>query len=64
LNIFFTEQQELNLTKVESVLVNQSIIGRILRLGIVVIIGTGGTRKTFIDIIKPTEFRKRFQKTI
>jgi uncharacterized membrane protein YdbT with pleckstrin-like domain len=41
---------ELNLTKAESVLVNQSIIGRILGFGIVVIIGTGGTRKTVIDL--------------
>lgn len=55
---------EINLTKVESVLVNQSIIGRILGFGNVVIIGTGGTRETFIDIKKPTEFRKRFQETI
>lgn len=55
---------ELNLTKVESVLVNQTVFGRILGFGDVVIIGTGGTRETFIDIRKPSEFRKKFQETI
>jgi uncharacterized membrane protein YdbT with pleckstrin-like domain len=55
---------ELNLSKVESVYVNQSVIGRILGFGDVVIIGTGGTRETFIDIRKPTEFRKKFQESI
>jgi uncharacterized membrane protein YdbT with pleckstrin-like domain len=55
---------ELNLSKVESVLVNQSVFGRILGFGNVVIIGTGGTRETFIDIKKPTEFRKKFQESI
>lgn len=55
---------ELNLSKVESVLVNQTVFGRILGFGDVVIIGTGGTRETFIDIRKPAEFRKKFQETI
>lgn len=55
---------ELNLSKVESVGVNQTIFGRILGFGDVVIIGTGGSRETFMDIRKPTEFRKKFQESI
>jgi uncharacterized membrane protein YdbT with pleckstrin-like domain len=55
---------ELNLSKVESVIVNQSIFGRILGFGDVIIIGTGGTRETFNDIKKPLEFRKKFQESI
>lgn len=55
---------ELNLSKVESVMVNQTIFGRILGFGDVVIIGTGGTRETFIDIRNPSEFRKKFQESI
>lgn len=40
---------ELNLSKVESVLVNQTLVGRVLGFGDVVIIGTGVTRKTLMD---------------
>jgi hypothetical protein len=51
---------ELNLSKVESLLVNQIVIGKILRFGDVVIVGTGGTSESFIDIRKPSEFRKKY----
>ncbi len=52
---------ELNLTKIESVNINQSIWGRILDYGSIQIIGTGGTKETFINISRPLEFRKKFQ---
>lgn len=52
---------ELNLEKVESIGVNQSILGRILGYGTVVITGTGGTRERFDFISRPLEFRKAFQ---
>lgn len=52
---------ELNLTKIESVNVHQKIWGRILGYGSIQIIGTGGTKETFINIKKPLEFRKKFQ---
>jgi uncharacterized membrane protein YdbT with pleckstrin-like domain len=52
---------ELNLSKVESVKIHQNILGRILGFGNIQIIGTGGTRETFINIKKPLEFRKKFQ---
>ena len=52
---------ELNLTKIESVNVNQSILGRILGFGSIQIVGTGGTRESFTNIRKPLRFRKKFQ---
>lgn len=52
---------ELNITKVESVNIDQSILGRILGYGSIIIVGTGGTKEIFYDIAKPLEFRKAFQ---
>lgn len=52
---------ELNLSKVESVNVDQSILGRILDYGTIIVIGTGGTRESFADLAAPLEFRKQFQ---
>lgn len=52
---------EMNLNKIESVNVDQSIIGRLLGYGTITIIGTGGTRESFPDIGHAVEFRKRFQ---
>jgi len=52
---------EMNLNKIESVNVDQSIMGRLLDYGSITIIGTGGTRETFHDIGAAVEFRKRFQ---
>jgi len=52
---------EMNLGKVESVNVDQSILGRILGYGTIVINGTGGTKEPFSNISAPLEFRKQFQ---
>jgi len=52
---------EMNLAKVESVNVDQSILGRILGYGNIIIIGTGGTREPFYRISRPLDFRKAFQ---
>jgi uncharacterized membrane protein YdbT with pleckstrin-like domain len=52
---------ELNLTKVESVNVVQSVLGRILGFGSIQIVGTGGTKEIFPNIVKPLKFRKKFQ---
>jgi len=52
---------ELNIPKVESVNVDQGILGRILGYGSISIVGTGGSRETFYNISKPLEFRKAFQ---
>ena len=52
---------EMNLSKVESVIVDQSIWGRILGYGSITVIGTGGTNEPFTHIANPMEFRKQFQ---
>jgi uncharacterized membrane protein YdbT with pleckstrin-like domain len=52
---------EMNLSKIESVNVDQTVIGRIFGFGDITIIGTGGTRETFSHIQKPLELRKAFQ---
>jgi len=52
---------ELNLTKIESVNINQNIWGRILGYGSIQLIGTGGTKETFVNIKSPIKFRKKFQ---
>ena len=52
---------EMNISKIESVNVDQSVMGRILNYGSITIIGTGGTRETFHNIAKPLAFRKSFQ---
>ena len=52
---------EMNLSKIETVNVDQSIMGRILDYGSITVIGTGGTREIFNDIANPMQFRKAFQ---
>ena len=52
---------EMNLSKIESVNVDQTIMGRILGYGTITVIGTGGTRESFARISKPMEFRRVFQ---
>ena len=64
IGLFSRRTLELNLTKVESVLVNQTFVGRIFGFGSIIIIGTGGTRETFIDIKNPTQFKNKFQEIL
>lgn len=59
--IFSRYTLEMNLNKIESVNVDQSIFGRMFGYGTITIIGTGGTKESFTDIGRPTEFRKHFQ---
>lgn len=54
---------EINLTKIESVNINQNFLGRLLNYGTIVIIGTGGTKQIFHKIDKPIEFRKTLLET-
>lgn len=55
---------EMNLSRVESVQVEQTVLGRILGFGSVKIIGTGGTKETFEHIKDPVLFRKYFNELI
>jgi uncharacterized membrane protein YdbT with pleckstrin-like domain len=52
---------EMNINKVESVNVDQGLLGRLLGYGTIKIIGTGGSKETFDKIMNPLEFRKKFQ---
>jgi uncharacterized membrane protein YdbT with pleckstrin-like domain len=52
---------EMNLTKIETVNVDQTVMGRILNYGSITIIGTGGTKETFHNIARPMAFRRAFQ---
>lgn len=52
---------EINLQKIESISVDQTILGRILDYGNIVVIGTGGTKEPFSNIAAPMEFRKQYQ---
>jgi len=52
---------EMNLNKIETVNVDQSIWGRIFGFGTITIVGTGGTREVVDSISKPLEFRRKFQ---
>jgi uncharacterized membrane protein YdbT with pleckstrin-like domain len=49
---------ELNLAKVESIGVDQSLLGRMLNYGTIVVVGTGGTREPFANISHPLDFRR------
>jgi len=55
---------EMNLQKVESVKADQSILGRLLGYGSIMIVGSGGTKEIFYRISHPLEFRKMFQQQI
>jgi len=52
---------EMNLNKVETINVEQSIWGRLFGFGTIVIVGTGGTKEVFNDIKSPLLFRRKFQ---
>lgn len=55
---------ELNLSKIESIRVEQGILGRILNYGDVFVIGTGGSREPIPRIAHPLEFRRRYDEIL
>lgn len=64
IGLFRRITDELSLSKVESVKVDQGIIGRIFNFGTVSIIGTGGSRAVMKPIVSPVEFRKIVQEAL
>jgi len=52
---------ELNISKIESVNVRQSVMGRLFGYGALEFTGTGGTKEIFVNIAHPTEFKKKVQ---
>jgi uncharacterized membrane protein YdbT with pleckstrin-like domain len=55
---------EMNLGRIETVNVQQSILGRVFGYGRITIIGTGGTRESFRNISRPLQFRRSFMEAI
>jgi uncharacterized membrane protein YdbT with pleckstrin-like domain len=55
---------ELLLQKVESIAVEESLMGRALGYGTVIVHGTGGTPEPFDRMAHPIEFRKQVQQQI
>ena len=51
-------------SKAESLSVEQSVLGRLLGYGTIIIGGTGGSKESFEAIQKPTEFRRVAQEEI
>lgn len=59
--VFSTRSVELMLSKIESIAVNQSIMGRIFGYGDIVVTGSGGTHEPFSFIQGPLAFRRAVQ---
>ncbi len=55
---------ELVLAKVESIVVDETVMGRMLGYGTLALRGTGGTYETFFEIAHPSEFRNQVQRQI
>ena len=58
---FWRRSLEILLQKVESIRVEQGILGRILGYGTIIITGTGGTQEVFDNIAAPLKFRGMVQ---
>jgi hypothetical protein len=52
---------DLMLSRVESIGVEETVVGRVLGYGTVVVRGTGGTPEAFVMIAHPQEFRRAVQ---
>ncbi|WP_339837285.1 PH domain-containing protein [uncultured Flavobacterium sp.] len=52
---------EMNHSKIESINVEQGLLGRLLGYGTIRVVGSGGTKESFPKIQNPLEFRKKFQ---
>ena len=52
---------EIQLSKVESIEVQQDLLGRLLNYGTILVAGTGGTHEPFTMIDDPLEFRRAVQ---
>ena len=55
---------DLLLTKVESIQVDQTVLGRLFDFGSVVVVGTGGSQDPIHMIAAPLELRKHAQEQI
>lgn len=54
---------ELNITKVESIQVDQGILGRIFNYGTLIVSGAGNPQAPILGISNPMEFRRAFMES-
>lgn len=52
---------ELFLPKIEGISVEETLLGKLLGYGTVIVRGTGGTQESFQRIDRPLEFRRQIQ---
>lgn len=55
---------ELNISKIESIRVEQGLIGRMLDYGDIIVVGTGGSNAPIPRISYPLEFRRRYDEIL
>src|SRR5687768_15605242 len=55
---------ETMLSKVETIGVEQSLLGRVFDFGTIVVVGTGGTQEPFHNLADPLEFRRQVQSEV
>jgi uncharacterized membrane protein YdbT with pleckstrin-like domain len=55
---------DLRLTKVESVEVDQDILGRLLKYGTITLTGTGGTHQSFRGIVDPINTKRKINQIV
>ena len=55
---------EIFLDKIEAILVDQTIAGRLLNYGRLMVVGTGGSRDSFLYVPTPLAFRRKIQEQI
>jgi uncharacterized membrane protein YdbT with pleckstrin-like domain len=55
---------EVFLNRIEAIIVDQSVVGRIFNYGQIIIVGTGGSRDSFPYIPRPLHFRQMVQQQI
>jgi uncharacterized membrane protein YdbT with pleckstrin-like domain len=61
IGVLDTRSVELLLGKIEAISVHQSLLGRVLGYGDIVVTGSGGTHEGFKHIQAPLEFRRAVQ---
>ena len=55
---------EMFLEKVESIQVDQGVLGRMFDFGTITVSGTGGDHSPIRDVSQPLEFRKAFMTAV
>lgn len=55
---------EIVLNKAESIILDQTIVGRVFNFGSIAVVGTGGTKDPFHRIAAPLQFRRAVQEQL